>query len=38
MRKTVSALHASSKQLRVSSALYLFKGEKWSVFQDPTRQ
>lgn len=35
MRKTVVPLHVTSQQLRISSALYLFKDGKWSVFQDP---
>lgn len=35
MRRTVAYLHASSGRLRVSSALYLFKDGRWSVFQAP---
>jgi hypothetical protein len=35
MRKGVEYLHSSSERLRVSSALYLFKDGKWSVFQAP---
>lgn len=35
MRKSVGYLHSSSERLRVSSALYLFKDGKWSVFQAP---
>jgi hypothetical protein len=35
MRESVSYLYSSSERLRVSSALYLFKDGKWSVFQAP---
>lgn len=35
MKRSVSYLHRSSEHLRVSSALYVFKGGKWSVFQAP---
>lgn len=35
MRRGVAYLHSSSEHLRVSSALYLFKDGKWSVFQAP---
>jgi hypothetical protein len=35
MRRSVAYLHSSSERLRVSSALYLFKDGKWSVFQAP---
>lgn len=35
MRRGVAYLHASSERLRVSSALYLYKDGKWSVFQPP---
>jgi hypothetical protein len=38
MRKSVAYLHASSDRMRVSSALYLFKDGKWSVFQAPVKQ
>ena len=38
LRKGVSFLFSSSGNLRVSSALYLFKDGKWSVFQDPVKQ
>jgi hypothetical protein len=38
MRKTVAYLHSSSERLRISSALYLFKDGKWTVFQAPVRQ
>lgn len=33
MRRTVAYLHSSSEMMRISSALYLFKDGKWSVFQ-----
>ncbi len=33
LKRGVARLHASSDRLRVSSALYLFKDDKWSVFQ-----
>lgn len=36
LRKGVSYLYESSGNLRVSSALYLFKDDKWSVFQSPS--
>ena len=35
MRRGVGYLHASSENLRISSALYLFKDGKWTVFQAP---
>ena len=35
MKKSVAYLHSSSERMRVSSALYLFKDGKWSVFQAP---
>jgi hypothetical protein len=35
MRKGVAYLHESSENMRISSALYLFKDGKWSVFQAP---
>ncbi len=35
LRRSVGDLFASSKTLRVSSALYLFKEDRWSVFQAP---
>lgn len=38
LRKTIASLHSSSGSLRVSSALYLFKDGKWSVFQAPLQQ
>lgn len=33
LRKGISYLYASSEKMQVSSALYLFKDDKWSVFQ-----
>ncbi|WP_128003652.1 hypothetical protein [Piscinibacter defluvii] len=38
LKRGVAYLHASSKSLRVSSALFLFKEGRWSVFQEPTKQ
>ncbi len=38
LKKGIRALYTSSGQLRVSSALYLFKGDKWSVFQPAVSQ
>jgi hypothetical protein len=35
MKKSVAYLHSSSERMRVSSALYLFKDGKWSVYQTP---
>ena len=35
LRRGVGYLHSSSESLRVSSALYLFKEDHWSVFQAP---
>ena len=35
LRQGVEYLYTSSGRLRVSSALYLFKDDKWSVFQAP---
>lgn len=35
LRFSVAALYASARRHRVSSALYLFKGGHWSVFQPP---
>lgn len=36
LRKGISYLYESSGNLRLSSALYLFKDGKWSVFQSPS--
>jgi len=33
LRKGVVYLHSSSERMRVSAALYLFKDDRWSVFQ-----
>lgn len=38
LKRGVAYLHVSSGRLRVSSALYLFKDGKWSVFQSPVKQ
>jgi hypothetical protein len=38
MKLRVAGLHASSGRLRISSALFLFKDGKWSVFQAPVKQ
>lgn len=38
LRRGVAYLHSSSQPLRVSSALFLFKDSKWSVFQQPVKQ
>jgi hypothetical protein len=35
LRNGVTQLHWSSDSLRVSSALYLFKDDRWTVFQPP---
>jgi uncharacterized protein YtpQ (UPF0354 family) len=35
LRFSAAALYASGEQTRVSSALYLFKDNRWSVFQPP---
>jgi hypothetical protein len=38
LRKGVTYLYSSSGQMRVSSALYLFKDDHWTVFQPPQTQ
>jgi hypothetical protein len=38
LKRGVAYLHSSSERLRVSSALFLFKDGKWSVFQPPVKQ
>jgi hypothetical protein len=38
MRKGIAYLYSSSGQMRVSSALYLFKDDRWTVFQPPQPQ
>lgn len=38
LKRGVAYLHSSSGQLRVSSALFLFKDGEWSVFQPPVKQ
>jgi hypothetical protein len=35
LRRSVAELHVSSGRLRVSSALYLFKDDRWTVYQAP---
>lgn len=35
LRKGIAALFTSSENMRVSSALYLYKDDRWSVFQPP---
>lgn len=36
LQKNIAQLYASSGTARVSSAIFLFKNDKWSVFQAPT--
>lgn len=38
LKRGVAFLHSSSQRQRVSSALFLFKDGKWSVFQAPVKQ
>ena len=38
LKRGIAQLHATSGQLRVSSALYLFKDDKWSVYQAAVKQ
>lgn len=38
LRFSAVALHASARRARLSSALYLFKDGRWSVFQAPLAQ
>lgn len=38
LRRSIGALFISSENMRISSALYLFKDNHWSVFQDPLAQ
>ena len=33
LRDRIAALHAGSKQMRISSAVYLFKDDRWTVLQ-----
>jgi hypothetical protein len=35
LRKGIAYLHSRSERMRVSSALYLFKNDRWTVFQPP---
>lgn len=37
LKRNVAYLHSSSQRLRVSSALFLFREGKWSVFQAPVK-
>ncbi len=37
LKKAIPVLYSSSAGLRISSALYLFKDGKWSVFQAPAK-
>jgi hypothetical protein len=38
LRNGIAYLYSSSEKLRVSSALYLFKDDRWTVFQPPQAQ
>ncbi|NJK42582.1 MAG: hypothetical protein HC937_02500 [Aquincola sp.] len=38
LKRGVAYLHSSSQRQRVSSALFLFREGKWSVFQAPAKQ
>jgi hypothetical protein len=38
LRGGVAYLYSGSGKMRVSSALYLFKGDRWTVFQPPHAQ
>jgi hypothetical protein len=38
LKRAIGELYSSSQRLRVSSALYLFKDGKWSVFQAAVKQ
>lgn len=38
LQRGVAYLYASSERLRVSSALFIFKDGRWSVFQEPGKQ
>ncbi len=38
MRRGIGYLYTSSERMRVSSALYLFKDNKWTVFQPAIKQ
>lgn len=38
LKRGIAQLHASSEGLRISSALFLFKDGRWSVFQGPVPQ
>jgi hypothetical protein len=38
LKENVAKLHASSQRMRISSALFLFKDGKWTVFQPAVKQ
>ena len=38
LRKGIGYLYSSSGSMRISSALYLFKDDRWTVFQPPQPQ
>ena len=38
LRKGIAYLYSSSEELRFSSALYLFKDDRWTIFQPPHAQ
>jgi hypothetical protein len=38
LRKNVAYLYSTSEKMRISSALYLFKDDHWTVFQSPLTQ
>jgi hypothetical protein len=38
LKRTIGELYSSSQRLQISSALYLFKDGKWSVFQASAKQ
>jgi hypothetical protein len=37
LRRDIAYLHRTSEKLRISSALYLFKDDRWTVFQAPAQ-
>jgi hypothetical protein len=37
LRRDIAYLHRTSEKLRISSGLYLFKDDRWTVFQAPAR-
>jgi hypothetical protein len=38
LRNGIAYLYTSSENQRVSSALYLFKDDRWTVFQAPLKR